>query len=278
MSQVYIYDMTIAHTDANKNEIQNWLTQYTKKWAFQLEEGKTGYKHWQIRFSLKEKKRKSELIKLIGEKWHVTPTSSGGSKTFDYVIKTDTRIEGPWTDADEPIYIPRQYRITPYPWQQDIIDNIGVWDTRTINVIYDKHGNIGKSTIVGHICSQRLAGLIPPLNDYRDLLASVLDRPTYSMYLIDMPKAIKKENLFNFWSAIETIKNGYAFDTRYKYREKWFDSPNIWVFSNQVPETSMLSNDRWKIWEIHENKLRNFQAGSEEPCNNSENSFHIYKI
>jgi hypothetical protein len=68
--------------------------------------------------------------------------------------------------------------------------------------------------------------------------------------MIDMPRAIKKDKLNGFYSAIESLKDGYAFDDRYKFVEKIFDSPCIWVFTNTYPDTDLLSEDRWKFWHV----------------------------
>jgi hypothetical protein len=70
-----------------------------------------------------------------------------------------------------------------------------------------------------------------------------------------MPRAIKKDRLYGFYSAIETIKDGYAYDDRYKFKEKVFDCPNIWIFSNILPNSKLLSSDRWRIWEVDNNKV-----------------------
>jgi hypothetical protein len=62
---------------------------------------------------------------------------------------------------------------------------------------------------------------------------------------------MSKENLGGLFSAIETIKDGYVYDERNHFKEWWFDSPNIWVFTNSVPETDYLSKDRWVYWEVN---------------------------
>jgi hypothetical protein len=56
--------------------------------------------------------------------------------------------------------------------------------------------------------------------------------------------------MFQFYSAVETIKDGYAYDDRYSFKEKVFDCPNIWIFCNVLPDLNLLSMDRWKIWDI----------------------------
>jgi hypothetical protein len=59
-----------------------------------------------------------------------------------------------------------------------------------------------------------------------------------------------KRKLGGMYSAIEQIKKGKVYDMRYSYKEWWFNSPQIWVFGNHMPDLSMLSADRWKIWSI----------------------------
>ena len=61
--------------------------------------------------------------------------------------KADSRIDGPWSSVDpEPAYIPRQIRMITElrHWQQEVADTLNIFDTRSINVIYDPKGNIGK--------------------------------------------------------------------------------------------------------------------------------------
>jgi hypothetical protein len=69
-----------------------------------------------------------------------------------------------------------------------------------------------------------------------------------------MPRALKKDKLGGFYSAIESVKDGYAYDDRYTFTEKIFDCPNIWVTSNSLPEFNLLSKDRWRIWEVNQDK------------------------
>jgi len=87
----------------------------------------------------------------------------------------------------------------------------------------------------------------------------ILDTPTSSLYIFDLPRAIKKDKLCQFFAAIEEIKGGYAFDDRYSFREKYFDCPNIWVFMNTEPDRDAFSRDRWVFWQIVDNNLVRIQ-------------------
>lgn len=76
----------------------------------------------------------------------------------------------------------------------------------------------------------------------------VMDTKEMPLYIFDIPRALDKKQQKQFYAGIESIKDGYAYDDRYKFREKWFDSPIVWVFTNVLPDMNYLSSDRWKIW------------------------------
>jgi len=247
---VSTYDFTSFDIDLVKTK--ELLNKYCKKWVFQLEQSpKTKKQHYQGRLSLKVKLRLSGAVSKF-PKWHLSITSKENTKNDFYVTKEDSRVEGPWKDDDEEIYIPRQVReMSPlFKWEQKIIYDSHNFDTRTINIIYNPEGHIGKSTFCTYCGVHRIGRKIPYCNDFRDIMRIVMDTPTSNLYLFDMPRAIKKDQLYQFFSGVEEIKNGYAFDDRYKFREKYFDCPSIWIFTNKLPDLNLLSLDRWKIWEV----------------------------
>lgn len=243
---VCTWDFTLKAEGIEYEEIKECCLKDCKKWCFQKEKGESGYEHFQGRVSLKVKSRK-------GPKWFEkmrwSVTSNENRDNDFYVTKSDTRIEGPWSDQDK--YIPRQVRdIKLRSWQQTILDNRDEWDTRTINCIVCPGGNIGKSTLCTYAGARGLARKIPMMESYKDFMRMVMDVPTSRLYLIDFPRSLNKVGCGHFWSAIETVKDGYAYDDRYNFREKYFDCPNIWVFTNTKPELKFLSKDRWKFWKV----------------------------
>lgn len=273
-SPVFVYDLTISLREVDPEFNSDWFIrkfhELAKKWVFQEEETEDGYNHLQCRISLHHKKRGDELKKLLVKTGgpfagaHYSPTSLNGIAAGDfYCTKLDTRVAGPWKNTDEavkdlvkPEYIPRQVRETPnlYPWQEEIVASKDVWDTRQVYCVVNKSGNIGKSTLVAHCRSFKHARVLPPVNDAKDLLRSVCDMPTSTMYLFDMPKAMNKERLYGFFQAVETLKDGYAYDDRYHFKEKIFDCPIIWIFTNKFPDVNLLSRDRWRFFDVDENK------------------------
>lgn len=251
-----VWDFTLPVDDIKVDELKALLREHCKHWCFQEEEGsRTGFQHYQGRINLKLKSRRpSAVFDREDLHFHFSVTSSVNRDNQFYVCKDETRVAGPWSDKDDVAvrYIPRQVRqITELrPWQQSVIDSAAVWDTRTINLIYDKGGNNGKSTLKTYIGVHDIGRSIPFINDYRDIMRMVMCTPKKPLYIIDIPRALKKDVLGQFMSGIETLKDGYAYDDRYKFQEEYFDCPNIWVFMNTIPDTTAWSADRWKIWEI----------------------------
>jgi hypothetical protein len=251
---VYCFDFTLPAEGLTDDVVLTKIKNISKKGVFQLEEGElTKYRHYQGRISTIKKYRLSEIIKLkVFEKIHWSITSNASKSNYDYVSKDYTKIGETINITDKPNYIPRQIREIPslYPWQTSVISSLKQWDTRIVNMIYDPEGNKGKSILVGWIRAYKLGRALPPVNDFKDFLRMVCDLPTAPAYIVDMPRALKKDKLGGFYSAIETVKDGYAYDDRYTFTEKNFDCPVIWVMSNTLPDFSLLTRQRWKVWEI----------------------------
>lgn len=256
------WDFTISKEGNDNSKINKSLKEWCKKWVYQLEEGKGGYKHYQGRLSLKLKTR-SPPIFILG--MHYSVTSKANMDNDFYVIKEDSRIDGPWSSEDPEIYIPLQYRdITLYPYQKMILDSRLNFDPRKINLIYDKKGNKGKSTVasIGELLYNAID--LPPVNDAKELIQVMANicidtnNRHPGLVFIDMPRAMNKESLCGMYTAIEQIKKGKLYDMRYHYKAYWIDSPQIWVFTNIEPNMDWLSADRWNIYTIKNNTLKGF--------------------
>ncbi|AXH75489.1 MAG: replication-associated protein [Circoviridae sp.] len=255
-----VYDFTLScKMEDSVIDIKKWLNMMCKKWAFQKEEGDSGYLHFQGRFSLKVKKRLVEIKAPF--KWRLSITSKCNCTNMFYVTKEETRIEGPWTDEDKVVYIPVQYRKyvnNLLPFQKSILNMPVNW--RVVNLIIDTTGNNGKSVTaaLGELLYNGVD--LPFCNDGNMLIQTVCDiiegqqERTPGPFFLDLPRAIPKIHMAGYFTACEQIKKGKVWDCRYKYKSWWYDSPNVWVFTNKKPDLSYLSYDRWKLWEINENK------------------------
>lgn len=266
MNPVAVYDFTISKVKSTREDIQKWLSDNCSKWCFQLERGEGGFEHYQGRMSLNTKCRLGTLVKRFIPSGHLSPTSENNMGNMFYVSKEDSRVEGPWRDDDEkPEYIPRQLReiVEWRDWQKEVMEISEGYNPRKIHLIYDPIGNNGKSVLGLWFIAHKKGCVIPFANDYKDIMRMVMDMPKRGNYIIDMPRAINKEKLFQLYSAIETIKSGFAFDDRYHYKEAIFDCPNIFIFTNVLPDLNLLSRDRWELRTIRDHKLEAVLPGAD---------------
>lgn len=262
-SSCAVYDFRANEDYYTVDSLKQWLKANCKKWTFQLEQGDSGYRHWQGRFSLIKKRTKQLTLKLFVSikppNYLELTTNKEHQREAFYSMKEDTRIEGPFTDMDEKpeIYIPKQFqKIELYEWQKFIIESKNWPISRQVNLIYDVGGNTGKSTVasIGELMHNGID--MPPLNDFKELIALMCNIcmsqniRAPGLVFIDMPRAMRKDQLFGMYSAIEQIKKGKLYDIRYNYKSWWIDSPQVWVFTNTPPDLTYLSSDRWKIWTL----------------------------
>ena len=285
-TQCCVYDVTLAE-EANgvtltEFDLDRVFAEFCKHWCFQLERGvQSGFMHFQCRVNWKQKKRLNQVEESLRQKWpgsrrlHVTITNNETLRRglAFYTTKEDTRVRGPWSDktnerpvrvgaddANPPGFImlwdAYQYddKTMPslWPWQQYVVDHAKDRDTRTINVVYSKKGNQGRSSLCGWIETRGLGILLDDFMSSKDMSRSVLGQPKSTLYLIDFPRVVDQKAIALLYAAIEKLKAGRAVDDRYSYRKEIFHAPNIWVFTNHLPDIKWLSADRWVIWTVNE--------------------------
>ena len=265
-SALAMYDLTIPHDRYTLDQVKDFMRTYCKRWCFQLESGsETGYQHYQCRISLISKKRLNNMITWMASTMTGVHVSATANPTFYagnefYVMKVDTRIDGPWTDRDDINVntMPRRLRGEPTwkPWQQTVLHMCAQEpDDRVINVIVDTTGNNGKSFLTLWMMSRCMCERIPQQKDARDIMRMIMNLPKCTTYFIDLPRGTSHKDQNSTYAAIEEIKNGYCYDDRYHFKREIFEPPHIWVFTNQLPDASLLSRDRWHYWIILNDRL-----------------------
>lgn len=254
----YCYDFRYSGESLSFKDVISFMKGIAKKFVFQKEKGdKTGYIHYQGRLSLFKKRRKMEALKLFKNKPnYFEPTTNKEfikGEAF-YMTKEETRIDGPWTDRDKPKFVPDHIKDrTPYVWQQMVLDSADVYNERQINCIIDPPGGHGKSILAAFV---RQAGgiTLPPIGDCKDLISAMADilitrqERNPKLITVDIPRSINNKRLYSLFTAVETIKDGYIQDFRYKFRDWEFNRPNIWILTNDEISTKYLSKDRFVIW------------------------------
>lgn len=263
-AQLCSYDFTYPKSTMDINALFTILNEWCKKYVFQLEKSDSGYIHWQGRVSLIKKRRIGELAELkflVGGRVSMTSTTVHNGNTFNYVMKADSRIEGPFSEKDYelPPVLTRQLRYfneqKMYPWQISLLHSVTELEDRFIKLIYDPVGNIGKSIFCEYLEYHRHAYEIPPFRQMEDIMQCCFSIKDQKCYLIDMPRGMKKDKLGEFYAGLECLKNGTMYDKRYTFKKRRIDRPQIIVFTNMLPVFDLLTPDRWKIYDVKNNCL-----------------------
>lgn len=256
--QLTSWDFTLYEDLDDHEKVIKQLNEHCKKWSFQLEKGtESGKLHYQGRLKLKVKGTITAINKLFTYKqWHLTPTSEENKDNDFYVIKCETRISGPWRDNDKDNYIPIDIRRINelYPWQKELKEKLTTYNERAVHVIFDPVGKKGKSIFTRYMMAHNLGEIIPFCNDYKDVMRMAYCMGNKQCYMIDMPRAINKEKLYQLYGAIETLKSGFCYDDRYEYKRRLMDPPNVCIFTNKEPDFGLLSQDRWRVYTIDDKK------------------------
>lgn len=267
--QKQIFDITCPLDEyPDYRHLAEALRQIGKHWCFQHERGEeSGYEHWQIRVSLHKRTRfdsfARDVMPLVSGKWSLTSAPVAKGNQFDYVMKAQTRVAGPWTDKDAdlrpPPVLTSQLRTffahTPYPWQDAVYQLAQQYNERQIIYCYDPHYNSGKSILCEYLEYEGLAEEIPGIFTLaEDIMQFVMSQHTAKCYLFDMPAAMKKEKMHQMYAGLEMLKNGFLYDKRYNGKKRRIDRPVVICFANNLPKMELMAPDRWVVYYVTPDK------------------------
>lgn len=266
--QIAGFDCTVPLAEfGDYRGVAEALRTIAKHWCFQHEKGEeTGYEHWQIRVSLIKKTRFSafsrEVMPLLPGCWSPTTTEVHAGNQFNYVMKEQTRVAGPWTDKDAdmrpPPVLTKQLvnfmKLEKYPWQNAMYDIVQLYNERHLMYCYDPHYNSGKSIFSEWLEYKGLAEEIPPFTQMEDIMQFVMSMHESKCYVFDMPAAMKKDRVSQLYSGLEMLKNGYLYDKRYQGKKRRISRPTVIVFANNLPQMDLMAPDRWQTLYITPDK------------------------
>jgi len=145
------------------------------------------------------------------------------------------------------------------PWQKALLEYIKP-STREIIWVIGKHGNEGKSWFQEYMESKFgwekvICGMYIKMK--KGSICHVLSKRslmTIDTFLFDVGKANTDDGVN--YELLEKIKNGRTVASKFDSKELKFKTPNtVVVFSNEKPDVSELSKDRWKIFQIRDDDL-----------------------
>nr|WAE42912.1 MAG: replication associated protein [Cressdnaviricota sp.] len=216
---------------------------------FQLEQGADGTPHFQGYCDFGRKVRPCSVVKYTNRvTWGKIDMKKGGIKgMIAYCSKKDeTYRAGPWwLGIEEPItFILAKLR----PFQEDLMKIIiEKPNDRQVVWVVDPLGCAGKTAFAKHVCSIMPNEALYVCGKGADVKYAVSEHlENHSIRVVFFDFTRDTEGYVSY-SAIESIKNGIFFNTKYESRMRIFASPHVIVFSNFEPDVTKLSADRWVI-------------------------------
>ena len=145
------------------------------------------------------------------------------------------------------------------PWQKALLEYIKP-STREVIWVIGKHGNEGKSWFQEYMESKFGWGKVicgMDIKMKKGSICHVLSKRslmTTDTFLFDVGKAYTDDEVN--YELLEKIKNGRTVAAKFDSKELKFKTPNtVVVFSNEKPDVTELSKDRWKIFRIRDDDL-----------------------
>lgn len=144
--------------------------------------------------------------------------------------------------------------LTLYPWQQDIVNLMtSKPDKRKVYWYWDKYGHTGKTSLAKHLIltyPNQILFTGGKANDIKYGVASFLKNPKNDLKMCIFHYTRTVEGFVSY-DALESIKDGIFFNSKYESDMCVFNSPHIVCFANFAPDVTKLSRDRWIIKEIN---------------------------
>lgn len=230
------YDQTLV------DNYYDLLSSVSVKGIFGEEVSNSGTPHLQGFIEFKNGRTANGVQKLLPTA-HWEWTKGSPEQNFTYCSKQNKVYSwGDWTPP-EPIENPMD-GVELFDWQNEIMELIKTKpDRRTIHWYWEPTGNIGKTTFAKGLCLTHNALFVSgKAGDIKCAIADMKIKP--KIVIFGIPKDTSE---FTSYAALEQVKDGLFFSTKYESGMCLYNCPHVIVFANIPPIEEGLSLDRWNV-------------------------------
>ncbi len=172
---------------------------------------------------------------------------------YDYCTKTGIGIrtnmqdmvgEGVKKITFSDLFLGQKYIVSQYQERENPLFG------RQVHVYVDVTGGWGKTILTKYMVDQMNAIVVGGKTaDAAYAIAKRLERnESIPIVVFDIPRGGRR--VIN-WHAVEKIKDGCLFATKYESGMLRFNSPHVVVFTNEWPDLTRLSADRWVVRDLN---------------------------
>jgi len=198
-------------------------------------------------------------LKKIWDKLHIEKANNIKAAR-EYCQKSDTKAGATISGGALLVRDPLEGKELRW-WQDDIVKLIATEpDDRTVNWYFDLDGGCGKTSLAKHLCLKYPDEVLyltggPANCKYgicsflHNKVKSKLVRNSKNLRVIIFDYTRSQDDKVSY-QAIEEVKNGLFYNTKYECMMCSYNSPHVIIFANFMPDESKLSADRWNIIDI----------------------------
>lgn len=238
------------HTKEEYEHLLKFLQINCIDFAMQEECGTNGTKHIQFAMKFKNARRFTALKKTF-PKVHLEICKSW-TNSRAYCLKNNTRAGNRDAFGLRKI-TDKLENVDLYDWQIKIKKMLEKpADERRIYWFWEERGCVGKTTLARHLCLQYPGNVLYMGGKKSDILYGIyefVNNPQNDLRMVFLDFSRTLENYIS-WDAIESIKNGIFYNTKYKSGMCVFDYVHVVCFANFCPPLNTLSEDRWRVINI----------------------------
>lgn len=211
------------------------------------EENKTPHLQGYVEFKLKTR----PMEKIPNNKIHWEKRKGSEQDNIVYCSKENNYIVDGFI-IKEPLIDPME-GLTPYPYQKLLLDLFeNKPDNRHVYWFYEETGKTGKSSFTKHVIMKNPKQNICVGGKAADIKFFINNmEDDVKIVFFDL---CRSNETFVSYESIESIKNGMIFSTKFESNCKLFNPPHVICFANCYPNVKKLSEDRWKIFKITNDK------------------------
>lgn len=219
------------------------------------EVGSSGTKHLQGYIEFINRTRPIETLGIKAIHWEVA--KGNREQNYIYCSKDNDIVFEKGTEDIKAAVRRKTIKIIDNlrPWQIKIVntylEHLANPNDRVIYWVYDKKGNNGKSALAKFMVVKYKCGYLS--NAKTADIACYCAKNICDGYVMDFSRSFQDK--INY-GAIENLKNGLLFSSKYESGLVCMNSPFIICFSNELPNYEKMSKDRWRILNIEEEALR----------------------
>lgn len=252
------------YTDPEILLIENEIKKSCSIGFFNKEVGESGTPHLQGYVEFKFKCRPKNLFP---ERVHWEKAAGSRDSNMEYCSKDCLETQRMTFEHGVKRKIPLRVFTELRPWQASVVNLIqSDWESqedRGIHWVCDVDGCQGKTQFCKYLTTKYKQVIIITGGAYKDIaqiLAAFNESETNDLnddtvIIFNIPREADEKGLISY-KALESLKDGLITSVKYESTTMVFNSPSVWVFSNEMPSIEKLSVDRWNIYTINNLQLK----------------------